>query len=203
MRQASRTDVLALANSGCPKCSGSGLAPRRDGHKIGLCGPKVGVCWCVGKAVFRICWARWQACAENLGLRCSGAERTRSTRRLGPWGRKNEEYLADFLLLARRTLAPFEYRAFSMYFPAHCSWEDCAKRLGMDRGLFYHLIYRIEATLGETFMLTEPYGLFPLDEYFHATREERAPVTEKEWPKPTRWDRRPIVPPMAATRGTR
>ena len=37
----------------------------------------------------------------------------------------------------------------------------------MDRGMFFHAIYRIEQKLGRKFRELEPYALFPLDEYFH------------------------------------
>ncbi len=36
----------------------------------------------------------------------------------------------------------------------------------MDRGSFFHEVYRIEQKLGKTFRELEPYALFPLDEYF-------------------------------------
>lgn len=45
----------------------------------------------------------------------------------------------------------------------------------MDRGSFFHDVYRIEQKLGKTFRELEPYALFPLDEYFNGTG--RNPVT--------------------------
>jgi hypothetical protein len=62
----------------------------------------------------------------------------------------------------------------------------------MDRGDFFHIVYKIEARLGKAFREQEPYGLFPLDEYFYgATRDVVATVPEREGPLPLR-------PPMAA-----
>jgi hypothetical protein len=36
----------------------------------------------------------------------------------------------------------------------------------MDRGTFFHMIYRIQRKLGRAFRETEPYPLFPMSEYF-------------------------------------
>ena len=37
----------------------------------------------------------------------------------------------------------------------------------MDRGNFFHAVYRIEQKLGRIFRELEPYPLFPVDDYFH------------------------------------
>jgi hypothetical protein len=37
----------------------------------------------------------------------------------------------------------------------------------MDRGIFFHAVYRIEQKLGRAFREVTPYPLFPLDDYFH------------------------------------
>ncbi len=37
----------------------------------------------------------------------------------------------------------------------------------MDRGNFFHAVYRIEQKLGRVFRELEPYSLFPVDDYFH------------------------------------
>jgi hypothetical protein len=37
----------------------------------------------------------------------------------------------------------------------------------MDRGNFFHSVYRIEQKLGRMFRELKPYPLFPLDDYFH------------------------------------
>jgi hypothetical protein len=38
--------------------------------------------------------------------------------------------------------------------------------LQMDRGTFFHSIYRIEQRLGRVFAELQPYALYPLSEYF-------------------------------------
>ena len=45
-------------------------------------------------------------------------------------------------------------------------WRICCRRLNLDRGNFYHAVYRVEQKLGYVFRSVEPYALFPLDEYF-------------------------------------
>ena len=46
----------------------------------------------------------------------------------------------------------------------------------MDRGTFFHSVYRIEHKLGRVFAELEPYALFPLDEYFGGMTHEPAPL---------------------------
>ena len=38
--------------------------------------------------------------------------------------------------------------------------------MNIDRGTFYHCVYRVEQKLGRTFREVQPYSLYPLDEYF-------------------------------------
>jgi len=40
----------------------------------------------------------------------------------------------------------------------------------IDRGTFFHSVYRIEQRLGRVFRELQPYGLYPLDEYFRGAR---------------------------------
>jgi len=99
----------------------------------------------------------------------SGRERNFS------WGRKDEEYMADFILVSRRTLDEFEYKIFKFHFLLGADWKLCCRRLSIDRGTFFHAVYRIEQELGRVFRELEPYGLFPLDEYFHGSVRVASP----------------------------
>lgn len=102
------------------------------------------------------------------------------------------QYIADFLLMARRLLDDQEYRIFRIHFLLGANWKLCTMKLKMDRGDFFHIVYKIEARLGKGFREEEPYGLFPLDEYFGGiTGGSAALVPPKEGPLPLR-------PPMAA-----
>lgn len=82
------------------------------------------------------------------------------------WGRKDEEYIADFTLIARRGLSEADYRIFKYHYLLGADWKLCCRKLNMDRGRFFHAVYRIQQRLGRLFRELEPYGLYPLDEYF-------------------------------------
>ncbi len=88
------------------------------------------------------------------------------------WGRKDEEYVADFCLVSRKALDELAYKVFRFHFLLGADWRLCTRQLNIDRGTFFHEVYRIEQKLGRVFRELEPYSLFPLDEYFHGTRQE-------------------------------
>jgi len=87
------------------------------------------------------------------------------------WGRKDEEYIADFTLVSRRTLTTDEYTIFKYHFLLGADWKLCCRKLKMDRGNFFHAVYRIQQKLGKVFRELEPYALYPLDEYFGSSRK--------------------------------
>ena len=74
--------------------------------------------------------------------------------------------MADFVLVAKRTLNQADYKLFRFHFLLGADWKLCCKQLGMERGTFFHLIDRSEARLGRVSRELQPYALFPLDEYF-------------------------------------
>jgi hypothetical protein len=157
-----RSDTIALANNSCTQCHGLGL---RLGKK-----ERMKPCNCVLRAIFRACHARFRHCAtkekymSRISLELvSGRERSFS------WGRKDEEYMADFILLARRTLSEFDFKLFRFHFLLGADWKLCCRRMGIDRGTFFHAVYRVQQELGRVFREVEPYSLFPLDEYFHGS----------------------------------
>jgi hypothetical protein len=99
---------------------------------------------------------------------CSGREGRRS------YSRKTEEYIADFTLIAKRILDEEEHKIFRFHFLLGADWRLCCRQLKMDRGNFFHAVYRIQQKLGKTFAELEPYSLYPVDEYFAATfRKEK------------------------------
>jgi hypothetical protein len=155
----SRSETLALAMHRCTHCHGSGL---RLGRKNVLA-----PCNCVLRAIFRACYRRFVSCATQE-RQCSriGLEPQLGRQRPLTWGRKDEEDLADFCLVSRRNLEDFEYRLFRYHFLLGADWKLCCRRLGLERGNFFHAVYRIEQKLGRVFRELEPYSLFPLDEYF-------------------------------------
>lgn len=77
--------------------------------------------------------------------------------------------MADFCLVSRRTLTEQEYKVFKYHFLLGADWSLCCRKLKVDRGTFFHDVYRIEQKLGRTFREIEPHALFPIDEYFSST----------------------------------
>ena len=61
-------------------------------------------------------------------------------------------------------------RGFKYHFLLGADWKLCTRQLKIDRGNFFHAVYRIEQKLGRVFRELEPYPLYPLEEYFHGQR---------------------------------
>ena len=74
--------------------------------------------------------------------------------------------MADFCLVSRRSLDPSEHQVFRFHFLLGADWRLCCRQLKIDRGNFFHIVYRIEQKLGHVFAELEPYPLYPLNEYF-------------------------------------
>lgn len=154
-----RSETLALAMHHCAQCHGSGLRFAKKG---------AAPCNCVLRSIFRICWDRFVRCVtQERHLSRVSLEPHAGCSRPSTWGRKDEEYIADFCLVSRRALDDFEYRVFRYHFILGADWKLCSRKLKIDRGNFFHAVYRIEQKLGRTFREVEPYPLFPLDEYFY------------------------------------
>jgi len=168
----SRSETLALANHDCTHCHGSGLRIGRS---------KVGApCNCVLRAIFRMCFARFLRCAtQEKYLSRVSLEPHRGRQRPSTWGRKDEEYLADFCLVSHRVLDEQEHRLFRYHFLLGADWKLCTRKLKMDRGNFFHAVYRIEQKLGRAFRELEPYALFPLDEYYNGA-SRMTPALERK-----------------------
>lgn len=164
-----RSEALALASAQCIKCQGVGLIPLKDRTRV-----EIGMrpCYCVLRQIFRLCYERFQEASFSIGVRPATPERLERGRGSGNkfvWGRKNEEYVADFILAAKRSLEAREYKCFTLHFILRGDWRICCKKMAIDRGNFFHMVYRVEEKLGRAFRELEPYSLFPLDEYFGGT----------------------------------
>jgi hypothetical protein len=179
-----RSETLALAKHSCTQCHGLGLRAGRGGQAT--------PCNCVFRAIFRACYNRFQFCAtKEKHMSRITLERTGGPKGRILWGRKDEEYVADFCLVSHRTLDEEEYRIFKFHYLLGADWRLCCRQLKIDRGNFFHMLYRIEQKLGRTFRELRPYSLFPLDEYFHGTtRQEPLEPTQP----PARMLRFPVRP---------
>ena len=133
------------------------------------------------RAIFRACYDQFIRCASE-GPRLSNArlEFNAGTNRRCTYGRREEEYIADFCLLSRRALTDAEHRIFRYHFLLGADWRLCCRKLKMDRGTFFHAVLSHPAQrLGRVFREIQPYGLFPLDdEYFNGTMRNPLPALE-------------------------
>ncbi|MCL5746164.1 MAG: hypothetical protein M1541_19915 [Acidobacteria bacterium] len=182
-----------MAKHTCTQCFGLGL-------RAGRCGKPV-PCGCVLRAIFRACFSRFRYCAtkekymSRASLEFTGGREKRFT-----WSRKDEEYVADFCLVSRRSLSAEEYRVFKFHFLLGADWKLCCRQFRMDRGNFFHMVYRIETRLGRIFRELEPYCLYPLDEYFGTTPRRDSVNPNEPGPKVMAarvpLARRTLIPPL-------
>ena len=154
-----RTETIALARNSCKSCHGEGLHPGR--------GSNMSPCNCVLRGVFRACYARFRECVTKEKY-MSKITLERFSNRGGrvAYGRKDEEFIADFYLVSKRNLDEFDFKVFRYHFLLGADWRLCCRQMKIDRGTFFHSVYRIQQKLGRVFRELEPYSLFPLDEYF-------------------------------------
>ena len=133
------------------------------------------------RGVFRACYERFRRCTikeTNMGSAIFAV----ASGHCG-WSRKEEEYAADFLLVCQRYLNPEDYKIFRYHYLLGADWQLCARRLAMDRGNFFHAVYRIQQTLGQAFYQLKPYPLYPVNDYFihrPLTGPERSMGWEKD-----------------------
>lgn len=180
-----RTTTIGLAKHGCTACEGRGLEETAKGELV--------PCNCVLRKIFRACYARFRNCVNKEKFMsqvslvpCKGRERKMTYARL------DEEYIADFCLVARRHLTDFDHMVFRFHFVLGGDWHLCCRQMKIDRGVFFHSVYRIQRRLGRVFRELEPFSLFPLDEYF-AGRINQSNVVAMPAPE-TR--KKPVRPPL-------
>jgi hypothetical protein len=92
--------------------------------------------------------------------------------------------MADFCLVSDRALDEIEQKVFRYHFLLGADCRLCCRQLRMDRGTFYHFVYKIQETLGRTFAELEPYALFPLDEYFSGMVRRKPPLAAQAFTPP-------------------
>ena len=188
-----RSETIALAKESCTQCQGVGL--RDSGNRKGADAP----CNCVLRSIFRVCYARFRYCVEKekhvsqARLAIIGGKNRRQV-----WGRRDEEYIADFCLVSKRFLDETEYKLFRFHFLLGADWKLCCRQLKMERGDFFHEVYRIQQKLGRIYRELAPYSLYPIDEYFGGTYKKdlspdalnvlRMPMRDKR--------RRSLMPPL-------
>jgi hypothetical protein len=181
--QWTRSDTLGLAAPHCAYCHGLGLRDARERTSD--------PCNCVLREIFRACYKQFRdSVTQPPRLTEASMEHVIGAATNYNWGHKDQEYAADFCLLTRRSLSKADYRIFKYHFLLGADWRLCCRKLKLDRGTFFHQLYRIEAKLGRVYRETQPYSLFPIYDYFHGPRKNVARSS------PYSFKIRPIRPPL-------
>lgn len=155
-----RSETIGLASASCVFCRGLGLRKTPVKGESRVCG-------CVLRAIFRSCFIRYRHCQEKAGVTSAITyDHSAGPRGHRVYGRRNEEFIADFELVCRRSLNELEYKVLKMHFMEGADWKQCTERLSLDKGEFFHEVYKVQEKLGRVFRELRPYALFPLDEYF-------------------------------------
>lgn len=165
-----RKKTLALASHDCVYCNGLGLKTRKRSGEMQPCG-------CVLRMVFNTVVGRYRYIQQTQARSsyCTPMMIKHGREHKRVWSRANEEFCADFYLVAKRSLDGQEWKIFETHILARNDWRHCTRILGMDRGNFFHAVYRIQQKLGRIFMALRPYALFPIDEYFAGAVSEKTP----------------------------
>jgi hypothetical protein len=169
-----RSKTLPLAAAHCTYCMGLGLMGSWRSGETRPCG-------CVLRRVFNSVLGKYRYIQAHQD-RVSSSVTTvmkhgRENKRV--WSRKNEEFCADFYLVSKRMLDEKDWKLFELHMLCGYNWRYCTRILGMDRGRFFHAVYRIQERLGRVFVELRPYALFPIDEYFGGVRSDKKPVCDR------------------------
>jgi hypothetical protein len=119
------------------------------------------VCRCVLRAIF---------CETYRAFLLSRFDVDNASRRgrIGRGGCKRAEFVADFERAGAKALQHDRLMrmAFRLHFLQGLAWRDCCAQMGIDRGAFFHAVYKLEARLGMVYSCMKPFRLFPTREYF-------------------------------------
>jgi hypothetical protein len=131
--------VRVLASETCVHCENG---RRRSGS----------VCACVWRGLFRRCMG-WLRTNDDHLMRVAGK-----------FALPSVEFRADVELLAKQNLDTLHHRVFTAHYLNGADWRLCTRWLGIDKGTFFHCVYRVAVALGKAFWLN---GLYTFGEYVH------------------------------------
>lgn len=154
------SEVIALARPKCAYCLGTGI---RSGRRAG----ETHACGCVYRAIFKTCYVRFRECnamAKQMGTVSLDWSNGPIGKRF--YGRKVEEFMADFCCIAKRTLDDEQHVLFRYHYLLGVDFRLCCRRLKLPKPDFFYRVYKIEEILGKVFRELQPYPLFPLYSYF-------------------------------------
>lgn len=161
-----RPMVVSLSHAMCTTCQGTGT---RSGRRSRL------TCRCVLRNVFD----RVRAFATNAVhqegniSQVSYIQSAHSINRRS-YGMPVSEFRADFNLVVRRAiqkrfsnkfLADLHLKIFDLHLSRGFCWYNVAQLVGLDRGNFFHCVYRIKMVAGRAFVEGRV-PLYPINEYF-------------------------------------
>ncbi|MGA2716683.1 MAG: hypothetical protein ABSG41_26640 [Bryobacteraceae bacterium] len=155
---------LLMASQTCGRCNGTGR-----NKKLGKDTIDAVSCRCVFIGIFRECHRRFRQCNENpKHLSVTSLVMTHGVNASRSFGRKNEEYLADFTLISARVLGrgTREHWLFTLRYLQGADPSLIQRRMGITGEEYRNTDARVIEKLGRAFRDTKPYSLFPLDEYF-------------------------------------
>ena len=153
-----RKMILATASEQCTVCYGHGRMIRD-------------VCHCVHRKAFRESLETYLMLREDAVSMGANVPLTLSVRGYVSYGMPLADYVIDFDQTARRALTRHQLALLSLYHIAGQPWHVCAPKLRLDRGEFFHQVYRTERLLGCALMETTP-PLYPKARYFAGKRVE-------------------------------
>jgi len=156
--------LVALCHARCVHCGGTGRFSLQRRWRP---------CHCALRGAFRTVWERFEA------IRAMYPVSSVTTEGMWTFGRKREEFSADVLLVARRTLSEADWRLFDLHFVRGLEWFRCYPHLGYSRGYFFHAVYRVEKALGHAWVEVQPYPLCPPSEYFSGRRLDTATLDSR------------------------
>jgi hypothetical protein len=129
-----------LASYDCLICRGEGLV-----KTFGVF--QYAACKCVLRNIFNRKLKRYldlraedKWCSPVIPLRTSNGNLV--------WGRPHEEYQAEFYATAKRSLTEEQFALFRLHFLDGGDWKLCCRLLRLDRGNFFHEVYRIKERIG-------------------------------------------------------
>lgn len=155
-----RSICLSWGNQACTRCFGLGV---NTNARCKTTQP----CECVLRRIFRACYGKFRRIQTRQIL-----AQPRAASRFGlTWSRPREEFCADFLLIAKRKLTTDEWKIFRLHWLLGGDWRIGRILLHIDRGNFFHAVYRIERKLGRAYAETKPYGIFPIGDYFYTQND--------------------------------
>ena len=165
-------DGLPMAENGCAYCYGLGA--------LSMYKPTARLCKCVHRNTFTACLAHYHAIEDKAGSWDLANPRIEVSSGNGGSGFAYAipmlEYRADFEGTCRKALAGrcTELAVFEAYHLAGDDYKSAtvssARKTGiaLNRGMFFHAVYRIEEICGAALRSTRPHALFPLDSYYSA-----------------------------------